>query len=90
MIADGRLADILRRLGAFGLTLGRLDIRQDAARHTATLDAVTRALGLGWYAEWSEQERQNFCVRELEGRRPLIPRDLERRRRCGTCSTPSR
>lgn len=77
VIADGRLADILRRIGAFGLTLGRLDIRQDAARHTLTLDAVTKALGLGSYAEWSEQERQDFLVRQLEGRRPLIPRDLE-------------
>jgi phosphoenolpyruvate carboxylase len=77
VIADGRLADILRRLSAFGLTLGRLDIRQDAARHTAALDAVTRALGLGAYAEWSEQDRQDFLIRQLEGRRPLIPRDLD-------------
>ena len=77
VIADGRLADILRRLGAFGLTLGRLDVRQDAARHTATLDTVTRALGLGSFEEWSEQERQDFLSKQLEGRRPLIPRDLE-------------
>jgi phosphoenolpyruvate carboxylase len=77
VIADGRLADVLRRLGAFGLTLGRLDIRQDAARHTATLDTVTRALGLGSFEEWSEQERQDFLSRQLEGRRPLIPRDLD-------------
>ena len=77
VIADGRLADILRRLGAFGLTLGRLDIRQDAARHTATLDAVTRALGLGSYAEWSEQERQDFLV--APARRPP-PADSARSR----------
>jgi phosphoenolpyruvate carboxylase len=77
IIADGRLADILRRISAFGLTLARLDIRQESAKHTETLDTVTRALGLGSYADWSEQERQDFLVRQLEGRRPLIPRDLE-------------
>jgi phosphoenolpyruvate carboxylase len=77
VIADGRLADILRRISAFGLTLARLDIRQESAKHTETLDTVTRALGLGSYAEWSEQERQDFLSRQLEGRRPLIPRDLE-------------
>lgn len=77
VIADGRLADVLRRLGTFGLTLARLDIRQDAARHTQTLDAITRALGLGSYAEWSEQDRQDFLIRELEGRRPLLPHGLQ-------------
>jgi phosphoenolpyruvate carboxylase len=76
IIADGRLADVLRRISAFGLTLARLDIRQESAKHTDTLDTVTRALGLGSYAEWSEQERQDFLIRQLEGRRPLIPRDL--------------
>ena len=39
IIADGRLADLLRRTAAFGLTLVRLDVRQHADRHTATLDA---------------------------------------------------
>ena len=39
IIADGRLADLLRRTAAFGLTLVRLDIRQHAERHTAALDA---------------------------------------------------
>ncbi len=76
VVADGRLADILRRLAAFGLTLARLDIRQESARHTGALDEVTRALGLGSYAEWSEEDRQAFLMRELSGRRPLIPGDL--------------
>ncbi|HEY8551786.1 MAG TPA: phosphoenolpyruvate carboxylase [Vicinamibacterales bacterium] len=77
VIADGRLADIMRRLAAFGLTLARLDIRQEAARHTEALDAITRALGMGSYAEWSEEDRQQFLIRELHSRRPLIPDGLE-------------
>jgi phosphoenolpyruvate carboxylase len=77
VIADGRLADILRRLACFGLTLARLDIRQESGKHTAALDAVTRALGLGSYEEWSEEDRQQFLIRELGGRRPLVPAHLE-------------
>ena len=72
MIADGRLTDILRRLGTFGLTMFKLDIRQEAARHSETLDAITRFLGLGNYLEWDEQQRQDFLLAELQSNRPLI------------------
>ncbi len=72
MIADGRLADIIRRLGVFGLTMFRLDIRQEANRHTEAIDAITRFLGLGSYADWDEQQRQTFLFTELQSNRPLI------------------
>ena len=77
VVAEGRLRDLRRRLVVFGLTLGRLDIRQEAARHTAALDAITRALGLGSYAAWPEDQRQAFLARELASPRPLVPRDLD-------------
>lgn len=73
MIAEGRLTDILRRLDAFGLTLLKLDIRQEASHHTAAIDAITQYLGLGNYAQWDETRRQEFLVRELNSNRPLIP-----------------
>jgi len=73
-VADGRLLDVLRRLAAFGLTLFRLDIRQESAVHARAMDAVTRALGLGTYLGWSEEERIAFLTRELESPRPLLPR----------------
>jgi phosphoenolpyruvate carboxylase len=75
-IAEGRLTDLRRRVAAFGLTLARLDIRQDAARHVDALDAITRELGVGSYREWTEPERQRFLATELAGRRPLVPSDL--------------
>ena len=77
LIADGHLLDVIRRVHAFGLTLVRLDVRQDSSRHTALLDAITKALGLGSYADWSEEQRQEFLLRELASRRPLLPLDLE-------------
>lgn len=76
-LAEGRLADLLRRVAAFGVTLVRLDVRQDAERHTEALDAITRAIGIGSYAEWSEEERLAFLVRELDTPRPLAPHALE-------------
>jgi phosphoenolpyruvate carboxylase len=73
LIADGRLADVLRRTAVFGLTLVRLDVRQDAARHAEALDAITRHLGLGAYGEWSETERVEFLRQMLEAdRRPPL------------------
>ena len=77
LIADGRLADLLRRTAVFGVVLARLDIRQESERHTGALDALTRALQLGSYAEWDEDRRIEFLLRELENPRPLIPADLD-------------
>ncbi|CAD5107539.1 phosphoenolpyruvate carboxylase [Zestomonas carbonaria] len=73
VIADGALLDCLRRAATFGLFLVRLDIRQDAARHAAALDEITDYLGLGRYAEWDEDTRVAFLMRELDNRRPLLP-----------------
>ncbi len=77
VVAEGRLKDLLRRLSVFGLTLMRVDIRQESTRHTDALDAVTQALGIGSYTAWDEAERQRFLIRELDNRRPLIPHDFE-------------
>jgi phosphoenolpyruvate carboxylase len=76
ILAGGRLEDILRRLYCFGLTLVKLDLRQEAERHTRLLDEVTAYLGLGSYAAWDEETRIAFLTKELAGRRPLIPPDL--------------
>lgn len=73
LIAQGRLSDILRRLSVFGLCLVRLDIRQESERHTDAMDAITKHLGLGSYAQWAEADKQSFILRELNNRRPLIP-----------------
>jgi phosphoenolpyruvate carboxylase len=73
VIANGRLADLLRRVATFGVTLARLDIRQESDRHTSAVAAITVARGLGSYAEWDEPRRVDFLVGELSASRPLIP-----------------
>ena len=77
LVAGGRLLDLIRRAHAFGATLARIDVRQDAARHAEALAAVTSALGLGSYLDWDEGRRCEFLRAELAGRRPLVPDDLE-------------
>ena len=73
-IAQGPLLDTIRRAHTFGLPLIRLDIRQEASRHAEAVAEMVDYLGLGDYRQWSEVERQAFLVRELSGRRPLVPR----------------
>ncbi|CAI0449095.1 unnamed protein product [Linum tenue] len=75
-IADGSLLDFLRQVSTFGLSLVRLDIRQESDRHTDVLDAITNHLGIGSYREWSEEKRQEWLLSELQGKRPLFGPDL--------------
>jgi len=77
LIANGPLLDTLRRVACFGLQLVDLDIRQRASSHTQVLDEVTRHLEIlihdRSYARWTEEQKQNFLIEELESKRPLFP-----------------
>ncbi|KAH7844037.1 hypothetical protein Vadar_023576 [Vaccinium darrowii] len=75
-IADGSLLDFLRQVSTFGLSLVRLDIRQESDRHTDVMDAITKHLEIGSYREWSEERRQEWLLSELSGKRPLFGPDL--------------
>src|SRR5262249_4265930 len=75
-IADGALADLLRRLACFGLALAPLDIRQEAARHTEAVDLVARHAGRAGYAAWSEDARLAFLVDALSADAPPAPGTL--------------
>lgn len=77
IIANGQLLDTLRRIRSFGLQLVRIDVRQESTRHTDAIAELTQYLGLGDYAQWSEEEKQQFLLTELQSRRPLIPQDWQ-------------
>lgn len=72
--ASGGLKDLIRRVHIFGLTLVKLDIRQEADEHTTAMDYITQHVGLGSYREFNEEKRLSFLTGILEGKRPLIPR----------------
>jgi phosphoenolpyruvate carboxylase len=65
MVADGRLLDILRRAHIFGLSLLKMDLRQESTRHAEVLGAITKALDLGDFIEWSEEEKCKWLVRRF-------------------------
>lgn len=73
VIAQGALLDTIRRVECFGISLVKLDIRQDSDRHKDVISEVTRYLGLGDYGQWSEQDKQAFLLQELNSKRPLLP-----------------
>ncbi|MEZ3501503.1 phosphoenolpyruvate carboxylase [Pantoea sp. KPR_PJ] len=77
IIANGQLLDTLRRVKCFGVPLVRIDLRQESTRHTEAIAEVTRYLGLGDYESWSEADKQAFLIRELNSKRPLLPRHWE-------------
>ncbi|KAK3222640.1 hypothetical protein Dsin_009665 [Dipteronia sinensis] len=77
VLADGRLADLIRRVVTFGMVLMKLDLRQESGRHAETLDAITTYLDMGTYSEWDEDKKIEFLTRELKGKRPLVPLSIE-------------
>ena len=77
VIADGLLTDSIRRVACFGMTLVNLDIRQNADRHAEVFDELTGFYGIGCYSEWNETNKQMFLLKELQEKRPLLPRNWQ-------------
>lgn len=73
IIAEGLLKDTLIRVSTFGVNLVDLDIRQNANVHTELLNSLTEYLEIGSYLSWPERARQEFLIKELDSKRPLIP-----------------
>lgn len=76
-IAKGALLDVIRRLACFGLTLTRLDIRQESARHSQVIAELCDYYQLGDYLSWDESQKQAFLLEELRSKRPLLPAQAE-------------
>ncbi|KAG2242044.1 hypothetical protein Bca52824_096116 [Brassica carinata] len=85
VLADGRLADLIRRVATFGMVLMKLDLRQEAAKHSEALDAITTYLDMGTYSEWDEEKKLEFLTRELKGKRPLVPPNIESSKSLNCC-----
>ena len=72
-IAAQYLLPVIRRISCFGLTLMRLDVRQESTRHRLVLNEICEYYQLGDYSSWSEEQKQAFLLAELNSRRPLLP-----------------
>ncbi len=75
-IADGLLLDIIRQIKCFGLSLVRMDIRQEASRHVGLMSIITDSIGLGDYRQWSEEQRQEFLLANLADSNIVIGMDI--------------
>lgn len=73
IIANGPLLDTLRRIRCFGLSLIRIDIRQESTRHTDAISEMTHYLGLGDYRNWAESDKQAFLIEQLRSKQRLLP-----------------
>lgn len=72
-IANSALLDLIRKIHCFGISMVKLDIRQHSERHNQAMSEITKALGLGDYEIWNEEQRCKFLLAELNSKRPLIP-----------------
>ncbi|PWA69995.1 phosphoenolpyruvate carboxylase 4 [Artemisia annua] len=90
ILADGRLADLIRRVSVFGMVLMKLDLRQYELLELETqLSHSPRAVVRlqknhstetafpPVLIEWDEKKRIEFLTKELKGKRPLIPLFIE-------------
>ncbi|OUS35716.1 phosphoenolpyruvate carboxylase [Oleispira antarctica] len=76
-IANRDLLDVIRRMACFGLTLTRLDIRQESSRHSQVVAELCDFYQLGDYLSWNEEQKQQFLLKELHNKRPLLPQQAE-------------
>lgn len=75
IIVNGDLFDILRRVKCFGVSLVRIDIRQESTRYIEALGELIRYFGIGDYESWLEVDKQAFLIRELNFKRSFLSRN---------------
>ena len=71
LMAEGRLADLIRIASVCGFNMMPLDLRQHAEKHGDVVAELFRHAGLEDYANLSEEEKQAVLLRELQHQRPL-------------------
>ena len=65
-IANGDLLDLIRRAKCFGINLARLDIRQEASRHSQLLNELIKSKSGLSYINWSEKDKISFLINKIK------------------------
>ncbi|HGI8299632.1 TPA: phosphoenolpyruvate carboxylase [Neisseria meningitidis] len=71
LLAEGRLADLIRSVSVFGFHMMPLDLRQHAGKHADVVAELFQHAGLEDYNSLNEEQKQAALLRELSHRRPL-------------------
>ena len=71
VLANGRIADIIRTASICGFHLMPLDLRQHAEKHANVVAELFQAADLEDYLTLPENEKQAVLLRELQHQRPL-------------------
>ena len=71
LLAEGRLADIIRSVSVFGFHMMPLDLRQHAGKHADVVAELFQHAGLEDYNSLNEEQKQAALLRELSHQRPL-------------------
>lgn len=72
VLAEGRIADIIRVVSVCGFHLMPLDLRQHADKHGDVVAELFEKAGLENYFRLPENEKQAVLLRELSSPRPLL------------------
>ena len=65
-IASGELLDLMRRAKCFGINLARLDIRQEASRHSQLITEIIKNKYGQDYNSWNEEKKNKISVTKIE------------------------
>ena len=71
LLAEGRLANIIRSVSVFGFHMMPLDLRQHGGKHADVVAELFQHAGLEDYNSLNEEQKQAALLRELSHQRPL-------------------
>ena len=71
-LADGAVLDLIRRAYAFGLNLAKLDIRQEASRHSKLVSKIYKSKFKRNYINLPEKEKISFLIKSIKSKKNII------------------
>ena len=75
-IADGSVLDLLRRAYSFGLNLTKIDIRQEASRHTNLIRKIYRHTKKRDFNKLNEKEKISFLINSIRNKKFLLSKKI--------------
>lgn len=81
--AELEIDALIKRVEVFGFRLVKLDIRENASKHTSAICEIFERLGIHrGFPDLTEEERISVLTEEIENRRPLIYEDMHLSHEC--------